>query len=100
VQQLRVWGSCGCLHQQAVTVQQLQGLLLTDNIPTFCCCAGMGISWLMQWWKNRPLRVFEAAQVEAAEGRLHTESAAVMKKVYRSVRVSLLVAGLHPWSDS
>jgi hypothetical protein len=45
--------------------------------------AGMGISWLVQRLKNKPLKLFEQARQEAAEGRLHVESAAVLKKIYR-----------------
>jgi hypothetical protein len=45
--------------------------------------AGIGISWLVQRWKNRPLKIFEAASREAAEGRLHTESVSVLKTLYK-----------------
>jgi hypothetical protein len=45
--------------------------------------AGMGISWLVQRWKNKPVQLFMKAQQEAAEGRMHIESVAVLKSIYR-----------------
>lgn len=61
--------------------------------------AGMGISYLLQRWKDKPIKLFEAARQEAAEGRLHIESVAVLKKIYRSVVLSvprmLCVSGPH-----
>jgi hypothetical protein len=53
------------------------------------CAAGMGISYLVQRWKDKPMKLFEAARQEAAEGRLHVESVAVLKKIYRSVVLSV-----------
>jgi hypothetical protein len=56
----------------------LLALLLLLLLP-----AGTGVSWLVQRLKNKPLKLFQQARQEAAEGRLHVESAAVLKKIYR-----------------
>jgi hypothetical protein len=51
--------------------------------------AGMGISYLVYRWRNKPTALFEAARKEAAEGRLHVESVAVLKKIYRYLMVPM-----------
>lgn len=46
-------------------------------------CLGAGISWLVQRWKSKPIALFEKAREEAAEGRMHLESIAVLKGIYK-----------------
>lgn len=64
-------------------MQQVVRHCVTFAWVLFLQCAGAGISWLVQRWKNKPLRIFQHAAEEAAAGRLHTESAAVLKTLYK-----------------
>lgn len=68
----------------------MQSLCITDgvcietlNSTQPLLAVGIGVSWLVHRWKNRPLKVLEAASREAEAGQLHTESASVLKTVYK-----------------
>jgi hypothetical protein len=44
---------------------------------------GAYVSHLVYKWRLRPLKLFEAAQQAAAEGRMQLENLAALKSIYR-----------------
>lgn len=66
---------------------RLRCALATRAAAAWRCChcvhVGAAVSWVVHRWKTRPVRLFERARQEAAEGRLHLESAVVLKGIYR-----------------